>query len=200
MNDDAKMKEVSTNPQEKSFAPPESDDLAALIARAASGKGLPPVERWNPPFCGAIDMRIDREGRWHYCGSPIGREAMVRLFSTVLRRDGEDYFLVTPVERVQISVEDVPFIAVELVQEAGKLVFRTNVGDVVTAGPENPLRFATDRENDGLKPYLLVRGGLEARLSRAVTYQLVDLAEEHDGGRMSVSSGESRFYLPDPGA
>lgn len=157
--------------------------LGALIARAAKSGGLPPVERWNPDFCGDLDMEIRADGTWFYQGTPIGRKALVRLFSTVLRKDEDGRtYLVTPVEKVGIRVEDAPFLAVEM--DAGAngdgpvLTFRTNVGDVVEAGPDNPLRFEIMPDNDGLKPYLLVRGRLEALLSRPVMYQLVDRAED----------------------
>lgn len=158
--------------------------LEALIARAArAGKGLPPVERWNPPFCGDIDMEIARDGTWFYMGTPIGRAPLVQLFSTVLRKDedGKTY-LVTPVERVGIRVVDAPFIAVEVnVSGQGEdqvVTFRTNVGDVVEAGPEHPLRFVDEAETGGLKPYVLVRGRLEALVARPVMYELVGHGEE----------------------
>lgn len=164
--------------------------LAALIQRAAADKnagkdGLPPVERWNPPFCGDLDMEIRADGTWFYLGTPIGRAPLVRLFSTVLRKDedGKTY-LVTPVEKVGIRVVDAPFVAVEMQrtdEEAGQvLTFRTNVGDVVSAGPDHPLRFVIHGENRELKPYLHVRGRLEALVSRAVMYDLVDLGEVVD--------------------
>ena len=169
--------------------------LAALISRAAGqtghdgageGKpGLPPVERWNPPFCGDIDMEIRADGTWFYMGTPIGRAPLVRLFSTVLRRDedGKTY-LVTPVERVGIRVVDAPFLAVEM-NAAGAgggqvLTFRTNVGDVVEAGADHPIRFVVHGENRELKPYLHVRGRLEALVSRAVMYDLVERGEAVD--------------------
>ncbi len=166
--------------------------LEALISRAPrAGKGLPPVERWNPPFCGDLDMEIRRDGTWFYLGTPIGRPALVQLFSTVLRRDDDGRtYLVTPVEKVGIRVEDAPFLAVEVDASrrdgAQVLTFRTNVGDVVEAGPDNPLRFTEEGETGGLKPYLLVRGRLEALVNRAVTYELVELGEEieHEGRRM----------------
>jgi uncharacterized protein len=161
----------------------DAADLAAMISRAAtSGRGLPPVERWNPPFCGDIDMEIRADGTWFYMGTPIGREALVRLFSTVLRRDedGKTY-LVTPVEKVGVRVVDAPFVAVEMTRTQGggaqQLTFRTNVGDIVAAGPEHPLRFEIAGENAELKPYLHVRGRLEALVSRAVMYDLVELGE-----------------------
>ncbi|SIQ21721.1 hypothetical protein SAMN05880590_102629 [Rhizobium sp. RU35A] len=161
--------------------------LAAMIARAAEqtggrARGLPPVERWNPPFCGDLDMEIRADGTWFYLGTPIGRPALVRLFSTVLRKDEDGRtYLVTPVEKVGIRVEDAPFLAVEMTvaEREGEpvLTFRTNVGDVVEAGAENPLRFVTEGEEGQLKPYLLVRGRLEALVSRAVMYDLVALGE-----------------------
>lgn len=161
--------------------------LAALIARAAGQtngqtKGLPPVERWNPPFCGDIDMEIRPDGTWFYMGTPIGRQPLVRLFSTVLRKDedGKTY-LVTPVEKLGIRIVDAPFVAVEMTvtERDGEpvITFRTNVGDVVEAGPEHDLRFVIHGENSELKPYLHVRGRLEALISRAVMYDLVALGE-----------------------
>ncbi|MCG6858779.1 MAG: DUF1285 domain-containing protein [Salaquimonas sp.] len=182
--------------------------LQALIERAGktegkNERGLPPVEKWNPDFCGDLDMRIARDGTWFYLGTPIGRPALVRLFSTVLRKDedGKTY-LVTPVEKVGITVEDAPFVAVEMHAEsrAGEqvLTFRTNVGDVVEAGPDHPLRFETAIGNDGVKPYLLVRGRLEALLARSVMYELVALGEsiQVDGKAMfSVRSKREVFPI-----
>jgi hypothetical protein len=164
--------------------------LAALISRASAqtsgGKqSLPPVERWEPQFCGDLDMEIKADGTWFYMGTPIGREPLVRLFSTVLRKDedGKTY-LVTPVEKVGIRVEDAHFIAVEMsvTEDAGEsvLTFRTNVGDVIEAGPEHRLRFEVIGENHELKPYLGVRGRLEALVSRAVMYDLVERGEVLD--------------------
>ncbi|CDZ52494.1 DUF1285 domain-containing protein [Neorhizobium galegae] len=180
--------------------------LAALISRASeqSGdgkRGLPPVERWNPPFCGDIDMEIRADGTWFYMGTPIGRAPLVRLFSTVLRKDEDGRtYLVTPVEKVGIRIADAPFLAVEMqvTQREGQqvLTFRTNVGDVVEAGLEHPLRFEISGENRELKPYLLVRGRLEALVSRAVMYDLVELGEAIviDGVPMfSVRSGTEVF-------
>ncbi|MBW6423035.1 DUF1285 domain-containing protein [Rhizobium sp. XQZ8] len=180
--------------------------LAALISRAseqtgAGKRGLPPVEKWNPPFCGDIDMEIRADGTWFYMGTPIGRAPLVRLFSTVLRRDedGKTY-LVTPVEKVGIRVVDAPFLAVEMQvterEAAQVLTFRTNVGDVVEAGPEHPLRFEIAGENRELKPYLLIRGRLEALVSRAVMYDLVELGETvviDDVPMFSVRSGGEVF-------
>jgi hypothetical protein len=154
--------------------------LAALVARAErAGKGAPPVERWNPPYCGDIDMEIRADGTWFYMGTPIGRMPLVRLFSTVLRKDDDGKtYLVTPVERIGIRIEDAPFVAVEMdAADDGDqqvLTFRTNVGDVVEAGPDHPLRFAVEANTGGVKPYLHVRGRLEALLARPLLYQLVD--------------------------
>lgn len=172
--------------------PVHSAGLEALIARAAPRDGrMPPVERWNPDFCGDIDMEIRADGTWYYLGTPIGRKPLVRLFSTVLRRDEDGRtYLVTPVEKLGIRVEDAPFVAVEM-DVTGKgatqtMTFRTNVGDVVEAGPEHPLRFAIEAGSDGLKPYLHVRGRLEALLARPVMYELVAHGEdvEVDGTTM----------------
>ncbi|CAN7411404.1 MULTISPECIES: DUF1285 domain-containing protein [Neorhizobium] len=185
---------------------PDAAGLAALISRASEqtgdGKrGLPPVDKWNPPFCGDIDMEIRADGTWFYMGTPIGRAPLVRLFSTVLRRDEDGRtYLVTPVEKVGIRVVDAPFLAVEMqvTQREGRqvLTFRTNVGDVVEASAEHPLRFEISGENRELKPYLLVRGRLEALVSRAVMYDLVELGEAIviDGVPMfSVRSGTEVF-------
>lgn len=180
--------------------------LAALISRASEqtgekSRGAAPVDRWNPQFCGDLDMEIRADGTWFYMGTPIGRAPLVRLFSTVLRKDedGKTY-LVTPVEKVGIRVVDAPFIAVEMTRSvnAGEpvLTFRTNVGDVVEAGPGNPLRFVIHGDNRELKPYLLIRGRLEALVSRAVMYDLVELGETVviDGLEMfAVRSGGAVF-------
>jgi hypothetical protein len=180
--------------------------LSALISRAArAGKGLPPVERWNPAFCGDIDMEIRADGTWFYLGTPIGRMPLVQLFSTVLRKDADGQtYLVTPVEKVGIRVVDAPFIAVEVNVSGGDgnqtITFRTNVGDVVEAGPEHPLRFADEPGTGGLKPYLLVRGRLEALVARPVMYELVGYGEEIEiGGKQMFavrSNGEIYPIMP----
>lgn len=157
--------------------------LQALISRAHDGnKGLPPVEKWNPPFCGDLDMEIRADGTWFYMGTPIGRAPLVRLFSTVLRKDDDGKtYLVTPVEKVGIRIVDAPFLAVEMAvceNNTGPLLtFRTNVGDVVEAGKEHPLRFEIEPLTGGLKPYVHVRGRLEALVSRPVMYDLVERGE-----------------------
>ncbi|MER8631344.1 DUF1285 domain-containing protein [Mesorhizobium opportunistum] len=169
----------------------EARGLEALISRAArAGKGAAPVERWNPDFCGDLDMEIKADGTWFYLGTPIGRMPLVQLFSSVLRKDADGRtYLVTPVEKVGIRVADAPFIAVEMdVSGSGDqqvITFRTNVGDVVEVGPERPLRFVDENETGGLKPYVLVRGRLEALVARPVMYELVEHAEEIEiEGRM----------------
>jgi hypothetical protein len=178
------MTQLATPREERLAEAADTRGLEALISRAArAGKGLPPVERWNPEFCGDLDMEIRADGTWFYLGTPIGRMPLVQLFSTVLRKDedGKTY-LVTPVERVGIRVVDAPFIAVEMdvsgVGEDQAITFRTNVGDVVEVGPDNPLRFVDEAETGGLKPYVLVRGRLEALVARSVMYELVGHGEE----------------------
>jgi uncharacterized protein len=193
------MAEGSTIAGARAGLPP---GLAALVAEAGQTAKPRPVERWNPPFCGAIDMRIAADGRWFYMGSPIGREPLVRLFASILRREPDgSHVLVTPVEKVGIVVEDAPFLAVEF-DTAGvgadqSLSFRTNVGDVVTAGPAHPFRFALEPGTEGLKPYLLVRGGLEALATRALAQSLAGLAAEREGAAGIWSDG-SFFAFPEP--
>lgn len=173
--------------------------LAASLGAQGDKKGPPPVERWNPAYCGEIDMRIAADGTWHYMGSPINRPALVRLFSTVLRKDPERYVLVTPVERVGISVEDVPFIAVEMAVEGEgdgrRIAFRTNVDDLVQVGPDNPLRFERD-PSGGVKPYVKVRGELWARVTRALALDLVALGEEREHAGLATFglAVEGAFY------
>ncbi|MEP3524819.1 MAG: DUF1285 domain-containing protein [Hyphomicrobiales bacterium] len=179
-----------------------SGGLEALLSRAKyAGSGMPPVEKWNPPFCGDLDMRIARDGLWYYMGTPIGREALVRLFSTVLRKDedGKTY-LVTPVEKIGIQVDDAPFVAVEMTvhEEAGvqALTLRTNVGDVVEVGDGHPLRFDDEDKTEGVKPYVHVRGRLDALLARPLLYQLVDLGETRtvDGVDMFGVTSRNIFF------
>lgn len=156
--------------------------IAAGLPR--ENKGLPPVERWNPPFCGDIDMRIGADGTWFYQKTPIGRAALVKLFASVLKREGDKYFLVTPVEKVGIVVDDAPFLAVEMnasVGNAGRILqFRTNVDDWISAGPGHALRFEPQPKTGGLKPYLHIRRDLWAKVTRALFYDLVALGEERD--------------------
>lgn len=158
---------------------PSAESLAAS-ARAAKKGGLPPVHLWKPPFCGDLDMRIARDGTWYYLGTPIGRVELVKLFSTILRRDGDDYFLVTPVEKVGITVDDAPFVAVDFNRKGDALVFETNVGDFVEAGPDAPIRVERDPETGEPAPYVLVRANLEALIDRKSFYRLVEVGEEQD--------------------
>ena len=158
-------------------APPERA-LSGLEALSREGnRGPAPVHLWNPPFCGDIDMRIAADGTWFYQGSPIGRPALVKLFSSVLLREDVNYFLVTPVEKVRIQVDDAPFLAVEMAVEGEVLRFRTNVDDVVEVGEDHPLRFEPGA-SEGLKPYVRVRGDLWALVKRALFYDLVALGVE----------------------
>ncbi len=173
--------------------------LEALI-EAQAGKAPAPVEQWDPPYCGDIGMRIRSDGVWLYQGSPIGRAALVKLFAGVLRKDADGrHYLVTPAEKVDVAVDDAPFLAVEMeVQGAGpaqSLTFRTNVDDIVEAGPEHPLRFAVEPGSGGLKPYLLVRGRLEALVTRALYYDLVELAATVEGRGLGLWSAGAFFPL-----
>jgi uncharacterized protein len=159
-------------------------DALAGAAKQAAVKGQPPVHLWDPPFCGDLDIRIASDGTWFYLGSPIGRAPLVKLFASVLKREGEKYFLVTPVEKIGITVEDAPFTAVEMKVEAGErgrvLRFRTNVDEWIACGPDNRLRFEPEPDTGGLKPYLHIRRDLWAKVSRALFYDLVALGEERD--------------------
>ena len=184
------------------------EGLTAAASHAAKtnpsgGKGLPPVHLWNPPFCGDLDMRIAGDGTWFYMGTPIGRPALVRLFSTILKREGDKHFLVTPVEKVGIRVDDAPFMAVEMQKDEdarGRLLrFRTNVDDWVDCEQGHGLRFEA-AEDGGLTPYLHVRADLWAKVTRALYYDLVDMGEERmvDGEPMfGVESGGEFFAMAD---
>ena len=179
--------------------PPDFANLSlAEIARLAEENRLPPVESWNPAHCGDSEMRIARDGTWFHQGSPIGRAAMVRLFSTILRREPDGRFvLVTPVEKLDIEVEDAPFVAVEMKAEgegaAARLAFRLNTGDVVTAGPAHALRF--EPREDGPRPYLHVRRGLEALVARPVYYELAQIALANGSTPPGVWSNGAFFAL-----
>ncbi|RDE06568.1 DUF1285 domain-containing protein [Sphingomonas aracearum] len=177
-------------------------DLASLslaeVARLVEEQRLPPVERWNPTHCGDSEMRIARDGTWFHQGSPIGRPAMVRLFSTILRREPDGrYVLVTPVEKLDIEVEDAPFVAVEMKVEGEgrerRLGFRLNTGDLVGAGPDHALRF--EQRGDGPHPYLHVRGGLEALLARPLYYELAELALAEDEAAPGIWSNGVFFPM-----
>jgi hypothetical protein len=166
-----------------------SPGLQRLMAAAgAPGRPLPPVRSWTPAVCGEIDIVIRRDGGWTHDGAPIGREALVRLFSTILRLDDDGYWLVTPVEKLKITVEDAPFVAIAVAQADEGLAFTTNVGDLVVAGADHPIRL---REGPGgLKPYLEVRDGLEALIARPVYYELAAMAEQRDGAAGVTSAGQ----------
>jgi hypothetical protein len=172
--------------------------LDALAKAAGTGRGLPPVHLWNPPHCGDIGLKIARDGTWLYQGSPITRAPLVRLFSTILRRDPEGHVLVTPAEKVSVEVEDAPFLAVSMRSEGETLVFTTNVGDEVAAGGDHPLRFEKGAA-DGVKPYVLVRGDLWALVTRALVYDLVEIAQTREvGGRKQTGvSSQGQFFVMD---
>jgi len=176
---------------------PTASSLAES-AKAAKSRGLPPLEKWNPPFCGDLDMQIKRDGTWFYEGTPIGRKELVKLFATILWREGDDYFLVTPVEKVGIQVEDAPFVAVDFdVTGAGAdqtLTFTTNVDDQAKAGPDHPIRVVRDPETGEPSPYVLIRRNLEALIDRKSFYRLVDLGVHYDGW-FGVWSGGAFFGI-----
>lgn len=171
------------------------------LMKHADAQGTAPVERWNPPYCGDIGLSISRDGQWHYQGSVIPRPALVRLFARVLRRDEDGrFYLVTPTEKVDVAVADAPFLAVEMQVAGGgraqSLLFRTNVDDVVKCGPEHALRFVEGDPDHGLKPYLHVRGRLEALVTRALVYDLVEHAVAGPGGALGLWSDGRFFPLP----
>lgn len=173
-------------------------DALLAAAKAAGGKGPAPVEKWNPPDCGEMDIRIATDGTWFYMGTPIGRPALVRLFASVLDLEGERFVLKTPVEKVGIKVEDAPFLAVEMGEEDGAdgrtLVFRTNLDEVVRCGPDHPLRFASGGTPGEVIPYVTVRRRLEARLTRSAYFDLVA------AGEVRAVDGEEMFGIASGGA
>jgi hypothetical protein len=176
-------------------------DAIASAAQRAAVKGPPPVHLWNPPYCGDIDMRIATDGTWHYLKSPIGRPALVKLFASVLKKEGDKYFLVTPVEKCGIAVDDAPFLAVEMrIDERSgirNLHFRTNVDEWIECGADHALRFVAEPATGGLKPYLHVRRDLWAKVSRPLFYDLVALGEEReiDGQRMFGVASQGAFFV-----
>jgi uncharacterized protein len=184
-------------------------DAVAAAAKLSSVKGPPPVHLWNPPYCGEIDLRIAADGTWFYQKTPIGRPALVRLFASVLKREADRYYLVTPAEKCGIVVDDAPFLAVELhVERAGDdargggqvLRFRTNVDDWITCDAHHRLRFECETSTSGLKPYLHVRNDLWAKVTRAVYYDLVNLGEEREvaGVRMFGVVSQGEFFAMAP--
>lgn len=178
---------------------PSAESLVASV-KAAKTRGLPPVEKWNPPFCGDIDMQIKRDGTWFYEGTPIGRIGLVKLFSSILIREDDDYFLVTPVEKVGITVEDAPFIAVDFEisgqGEDQRLTFVTNLDDVSEAGPDAPIRVVRDAQSGEPSPYILIRRNLEALIDRKSFYRLVEIGVHHDGWFGVWSAGEFFGIIP----
>ena len=178
------------------------DGVIAAAKTQAPGRGLPPVHLWNPAHCGDIDIFIRKDGVWFHEGTPIGREALVRLFSTVLRKDPDGFHLVTPVEKMKIRVEDAPFVATRVDREGAVLKFLTNVGDEVEAGPETGIRVEMDADSGEPRPYLHVRRGLEALITRPVFYELVEMAEERqgpEGPELGIESNGAWFPLGPPG-
>lgn len=167
---------------------PTADSIAQSI-KSARAKGPPPVHLWSPPFCGDLDMRIARDGTWFYLGTPIGRMPLVKLFSSIIRKDDDKYFLVTPVEKVGITVDDAPFVAIDFeVEGTGKdqvITFTTHVDDMAIAGPNHPIRVARDSETGEPSPYVLIRANLEALIDRKSFYRLVDIGvhEEYETER-----------------
>ncbi|MEP3297843.1 MAG: DUF1285 domain-containing protein [Pseudoruegeria sp.] len=185
--------------QDENIVKPDAENLAAA-AKAASKKGQPPVHLWNPPFCGDLDMQIKRDGTWFYLGTPIGRFGLVKLFSSILRKDGDDYFLVTPVEKVGITVEDAPFVAIDFdVEHPGpeqRITFHTQVEDTVVASSDKPIRVVRDPETGEPSPYILVRANLEALIDRKSFYRLVDIGEhrDHNGDRWFGVRSAGAFF------
>ncbi len=193
---------------------PNADTLAAAAqaaVQAATAKGPPPVHLWNPPFCGDIDMRIARDGTWFYLGTPIGRAPLVKLFSSILKREGEAYFLVTPVEKVGITVDDAPFVAIDFDATgdgAGQtLTFTTKTDDVATLGRDHPLRVERDAKTGEPSPYILIRSNLWALIDRKSFYRLIDLGchADHDGHKWFGIWSSGQFFpvipsseLPNP--
>ncbi|MCI4660509.1 MAG: DUF1285 domain-containing protein [Neomegalonema sp.] len=211
MNADTKKDPPTSQTPDTNQAPekasPSMDGLAAQIRQNAAPSRRPgggaPVHLWNPPYCGDLDIRIARDGQWFYLGTPIGREALVRLFASVLRHDEDErYYLVTPVEKIGITVEDVPFVAIDH-QVSGEgaaqqVRFTTNTGDQITAGPDHPIRLGADPQDGASVPYIRVRGGLEARIDRKTYYRLVDLGEitqTEAGARFGLCSSGLFFPL-----
>lgn len=175
------------------------EGLAATI-KAAKAQDTPPVHLWNPPFCGDIDIRIARDGTWYHEGGAIRRPAMVRLFSGILKKEGDRYFLVTPVEKVGIVVEDAPFVAVDVEAtgqgDAQMLHFETNVGDIILAGKAHPIRVVRDAATAEPAPYVMVRAGLEALIDRKTYYRLMELGTHHAGWFGLWSGGEFFAVIP----
>ncbi len=179
---------------------PDAEGIAAAAKAAGKGKGLPPVHLWNPPFCGDLDIRIARDGSWHYLGTPFNRFELVKLFASILKLEDGRYYLVTPVEKVGITVDDAPFVAVDF-DAAGQgreqvITFTTSLGDTAAAGPEHPIRVERDGESGEPSPYVMIRAGLEALIDRKSFYRLAELGEHHDGWFGVWSNGEFFSLIP----
>lgn len=170
-----------------------AEGIAAAASKAAKKGGLPPVHLWDPPFCGDLDMEIRTDGTWFYQGTPIGRPAMVRMFSTVLKREDGKFYLVTPVEKVGIRVQDAPFIAIDADIAPDRITFTTNVGDSVTADADHPIIIRGDAAEP--RPYVHVRAGLEALIDRKTFYRLAAAADEEPDGRVGLYSSGQFFGL-----
>ncbi len=180
---------------------PTADGIAAAASRAIKSRGPAPVHLWNPEFCGDLDMRIASDGTWFYLGSPIGRKPLVKLFSSILRKDDEDYFLVTPVEKVGIKVDDAPFVAIDFEVsgsgEGQKITFTTNVDDTVIASAKNPVRVEIDPDTKTPSPYILVRANLEAKIDRKSFYRLVEIFTKRKvNGNIWVGLWSSGQFFP----
>jgi len=183
---------MSDTPKTEGLSPDASSLIDSITA--ASKKGPPPVHLWNPPFTGDIDMRIARDGTWLHEGTPINRPALVRLFASILKLEDGAYYLVTPVEKVRLQVEDAPFVAVDFNRDDDTLTFETNVGDFATADADNPIRVDEDPETGEPAPYIHIRRGLEALIDRKSFYRLADISEV-DGDKMIVRSGGQTFAI-----
>jgi hypothetical protein len=193
------VKSMTEQKPAQNIVTPSAESLVSSVQAATKDKnrGHPPVHLWNPPFCGDLDMRIARDGTWFYLGTPIGRMPLVKLFSSIIRRDGDDYFLVTPVEKVGITVDDAPFVAIDFDWIGDGLQFVTNVGDTVVAGADHPIRVVRDPATGEPSPYVLVRTNLEALIDRKSFYRLVDLGEEAEiDGTLWFGVRSSGVFFP----
>ena len=188
---------MQKNIKDNKITSPSASSLAGSM-KGISMDSVVPMDKWDPPFCGDIDMRIARDGTWFYLGTPIGRPELVKLFSSIIRKDANNYFLVTPVEKVGIQVDDAPFVAVDFNKKQNYLEFETNVGDKVIAGNDHPIRVTLDAHSGEPSPYILIRKNLEALIDRKSFYRLVDIGEHQNIGEnewFGVSSSNIFFPL-----
>lgn len=169
-----------------------NDPIKGLIDVQKS-RGLPPLEKWDPPYCGEIDIRISRDGNWHYLKSPIGRPELVKLFASILWLENDEYFLKTPVEKVKITVDDAPFLAVDFEQIDGHLHFKTKTDDKMIAGPKHPIKISFDERGEA-SPYILVRRNLWALIDRKSYYRLIEIGDV-DGDMFGIRSGKIFFPI-----